>query len=138
MKSLFSRLSPIHVFLVLSVITLLGAFAISTFVYTQAQAASSTSPRLSVRFTCAQAVNHHAGRVCVQTQARAALTIKIRYCTNYYAVSKSLKGTQFADTRGNYIWTWIPDTKCSGAAVAYVTETYARHTLAVWKGFVVR
>jgi len=137
MKSLSSRLRPTHMFLVLFVITLLGAFAISTFVYTQAQA-SSASPRLSVRFTCAQAVNHHAGRICVQTQARAALTIKIRYCTNYYAVSKSLKGTQFADTRGNYIWTWKPDTKCSGAAVVYVTETYARHTLAVWKGFVVR
>ncbi len=66
------------------------------------------------------------------------MTIKIKYCTGYYATSKSLKGTQNADSHGNHIWTWIPDTKCKGTATAYVTETYERHMLSVSKNFSVK
>ncbi len=122
----------------LSLTTLLMVGTISTFVSTPVQAAASASPRLSVQFTCAQAVDLRSGRICVHTQPHAALAIKIRYCTNYYAVSRSLKGTQIADIRGNYTWTWVPNTKCRGAAIAYVTETYSRRTLNAWTRFVVR
>jgi hypothetical protein len=135
MSKLFASLRPKHLFLVVSLLTILLALLISSFVYTSAHAAA---PKLSVQFTCAQAVDHRSAKVCVHTQDRAALTIKVRYCTGYYATSKSLKGTQDADARGNHNWNWVPDTKCKGPATAYVTETYNRHTLSVSKNFSVK
>lgn len=136
MSKLFASLRPKHLFLVVSLVTVLLALLVSSFVYTSAHAAA---PRLSVQFTCAQAVDHRSGEVCVHTQDRAALTIKVwYYCSKHYATSKSLQGTQSADAHGNHIWSWVPDTKCKGAATAYVTETYDRHTLSVSKNFSVK
>jgi hypothetical protein len=135
MSKFIASLRPKHVFLVVSLLTILLALLISSFAYTSAHAAT---PKLSVQFTCAQAVDHRSGEVCVHTQDRAALTIKVRYCSKYYATSKSLKGTQYADARGNHNWNWVPDTKCKGTATAYVTETYEKHTLSVSKNFSVK
>jgi hypothetical protein len=136
MSKLFASLRPKHLFLVVSLVTVLLALLISSFVYTSAHAAT---PRLSMQFTCAQAVDHRSGAVCVHTQARAALTIKIwYYCSKHYATSKSLQGTQNADAHGNHTWSWVPDTKCKGPATAHVTEIYEKHTSTVSKGFSVK
>ncbi len=135
MSKLFASLRPKRLFLVVSLLTVLLALLISSFVYTSAHAAT---PKLTVQFTCAQAVDHRYGEVCVHTQDRAALTIKVRYCTGYYATSKSLKGTQIADAHGNHTWSWVPDTKCKGTATAYVTEIYEKHTSNVSKSFSVK
>jgi hypothetical protein len=85
--------------------------------------AASPSTSLSLTFTCAQAVDNVSGRVCVHTSASAALTIKVKYCSGYYATSASLKGTKHANTAGNYTWTWKPQTTCRGPATAYVTAS---------------
>jgi hypothetical protein len=130
-----ASLRPKQLFLVVSLVMILLALLVSSFVYTSAHAAA---PKLSVQFTCAQAVDHHSGKVCVHTQARAALTIKVRYCSKYYATSKSLKGTQDADAHGNHTWSWVPDTKCKGAATAYVTEIYEKHPSTFSKSFSVK
>ena len=108
----------------LVVVMIATAIISSTFVLAQPSYVHAASPKLSIQFTCANAVDNKKGNVCVHTQAKAALTIRIRYCTGYYAVSKSLKGTQSADTHGNHTWTWIPQTKCKGPATAYVNEKF--------------
>ncbi len=135
MPKTFTSMRPKHLFLAFSLLLVLLALLISGFILTPARAAA---PKLSLQFTCAQAVDHQSGKVCIHTQDGAALTIKVKYCTGYYAVSKSLKGTQKADSHGNYSWSWVPDTKCKGAATAYVTETYDKHTLSASKGFIVK
>ena len=111
----------------------IGTFALAQPTYTYA-----TAPKLSVQFTCAKAVDNKQGNVCVHTQAKAALTIRIKYCTGYYAVSKSLKGTQYADTRGNHTWTWTPQTKCKGPATAYVKEQFGNQSLNATDKFTVK
>ena len=110
-----------------------GSFAIAHPSYVHAAA-----PKLSVQFTCANAIDNKKGNVCVHTQAKAALTIRIKYCTGYYAVSKSLKGTQSADTRGNHTWTWTPQTKCKGPATAYVNEKFGGQSLNAVDKFTVK
>ena len=81
-------------------------------------------PQLFLSFTCAQAVDYSYGRVCVHSQPGAALTITVTYCTGYNAVSKSLQGTQYANSSGNYEWDWTPQTKCRGSATAYVQASW--------------
>ncbi|GAC1426006.1 MAG: hypothetical protein PVS3B3_00090 [Ktedonobacteraceae bacterium] len=107
------------------IIIMVGAIISSAFTLAQPHYVYAAAPKLSIQFTCANAVDYKQGKVCVHTQAKAALTIRIKYCTGYYAVSKSLKGTQYADTRGNHTWTWTPQTKCKGPAIAYVNEQFA-------------
>ena len=67
----------------------------STFVITRTTHAAT--PKLSIQFMCAQAVDYKQAQVCVYTQAKAALTSRVKYCSGYYAVSTSLKGTQYAN-----------------------------------------
>ncbi len=110
----------------------------STFVLTRSNYVHAAAPKLSVQFTCASAVDNKQGSVCVHTQAKAALTIQIKYCSGYYAVSKSLKGTQHADARGNYTWTWTPQTKCKGPATASVNEKFGGQSLNAVDKFTVK
>ena len=114
------------------------AATISTFTLTQSTFTYAAAPKLSIQFTCANAVDNKQGNVCVHTQAKAALTIRIKYCSGYYAVSKSLKGTQYADTRGNHTWTWTPQTKCKGTATAYVKEQFGSQSLNATDKFTVK
>jgi len=91
---------------------------------TQPKPTPTPVPHLTITFTCAQAVDYSSGSVCVHTLSGAALTIKVKYCSGYYATSASLQGTVSADGAGNYMWSWTPDTKCKGTATAYVTANW--------------
>ncbi len=119
-------------------VLVLVATTISSFVITRPNDAHATTPKLSIQFTCAQAVDYKLGQVCVHTQAKAALTIKVKYCSGYYATSKSLQGTQFADTKGNHSWSWVPQTKCRGTATAYVHEQFHGQPLNASTNFMVK
>ncbi len=129
---------PYKYYLVALFIVIVLVTVSSAFMFTQTSKAQATAPKLSIQFTCANAVDYKQGSVCVHTQARAALTIQIEYCTNHYAVSKSLQGTQYADTRGNHTWTWTPQTKCRGVATAYVNERFGGQSLHVADTFTVK
>ena len=123
---------------ILVVVAVVTAIISSTFALAQPSYVHAASPKLSIQFTCANAIDNKQGNVCVHTQAKAALTIRIKYCTGYYAVSKSLKGTQSADTHGNHTWTWIPQTKCKGPAAAYVNEKFGGQSLNAIDKFTVK
>jgi hypothetical protein len=110
----------------------------SAFMLAQPLQADAAVSKLTIQFTCAQAIDHRSGSVCVHTQAKAALTILIRYCTGAYATSGSLKGTQYADARGNHSWSWTPDTKCRGRAAVYVIEKLASKSISDLKFFNVK
>lgn len=127
-----------HYFAALTVLIVLVAATIGTFALVQPNYAHAAPAKLSVQFTCANAVDYKQGNVCVHTQVKATLTIRIKYCSGYYAVSKSLKGTQYADTRGNHRWTWTPQTKCRGAATAYINEQFGGRSLNAVDNFTVR
>jgi hypothetical protein len=101
---------------------------------------SPTSPTtsLTIQFTCAQAVDYQSGEVCVHTQAGAALSIIVTYCSGYTAVSSSLQGIAYADTSGNYTWTWTPETVCRGPATADVTASSAGQTVSQSDSFTVQ
>ena len=122
-------------FLLLSIATI--GFAASTLQLAPAHAAMSTS-KLTLSFTCASATDHKSGHVCVHTAAGAALTIKVRYCSGAYATSKSLKGTVHANSKGNYTWSWTPDTKCKGQATATVTDKWKGQSVTGSRKFVVK
>lgn len=80
-----------------------------------------TSAPAAVQITCAQAQNNVSGEVCVHTTPGAALTIAITYCNGLEAHNTDLQGTRYADSDGNYTWTWAPETTCLGTATAHVT-----------------
>jgi hypothetical protein len=82
------------------------------------------APSLALAFTCAVAVDYLYRNVCVQTQPGAALTITVTYCSGYHATSDSLQRTVYANGSGNYVWNWEPETKCRGAATAYVNASW--------------
>ena len=125
-----------------SLLTIMCIFALfsasSAFMLAQPLQVGATAPKLTIQFTCAQAIDHRSGSVCVHTQAKAALTIRIRYCTGAYATSYSLKGIHPADARGNHSWSWVPDTKCSGKATAYVVEKLGRQSFSASRIFIVK
>ncbi len=123
---------------ILFIVMMVVAIISSTFVLTRTNYVHAAAPKLSIQFTCASAVDYKQGSVCVHTQAKAALTIRIKYCSGYYAVSKSLKGTQYAAGNGNYTWTWVPETKCRGAATAYVNEKLGGQSLDAIDKFTVK
>lgn len=100
--------------------------------------ASTRTAALTIRFTCASAVDHRYGKICVHTTPGAALHITVKYCTGYRAVSRSLKGTEYANRYGNYTWWWTPDTKCHGWATAYVSATSHGHTVYASDRFIVK
>ena len=122
----------------LFVVIMVVAIISSTFTLSQTIYVHAVAPKLSIQFTCANAVDNKHGNICVHTQVKAALTIRVKYCTGYYAVSRSLKGTQYADAHGNHIWTWTPQTKCKGAATAYVNEQFGRQSLNAVHKFTVK
>ncbi len=122
----------------LGVFVVVAAIISSTFALAQTSYVHAAAPKLSIQFTCANAVDYKVGNACVHTQAKAALTIRIKYCSGYYAVSRSLKGTQYADTHGNHTWTWTPQTKCKGPATAYVNEQFGGQSLNATDRFTVK
>jgi hypothetical protein len=93
-----------------------------------ASTATSRSPSALVSqpfvtFTAAYAINHVQGVVSVHTLPGAALTINITYCDGQHATSPLLRGISYADSRGNYVWTWKPKASCTGLAAARVTAS---------------
>lgn len=96
-----------------------------------------TPAKLTIQFTCAHAVDHSSGSVCVHTLPGATLSITITYCSHHQATSNSLKGTHTADSSGNYTWTWTPDTTCKGTATAAVTASKNGQTVSGSKQFTV-
>jgi hypothetical protein len=103
--------------------------AVSVIAFPRAGAVHATpTTTFPLQFTCAKAVDYQFGKVCVHTNAGAALTIKVLYCSGFYAKSKSLQGTRTADASGNYTWRWIPQTSCRGPATATVTATWHGQT----------
>ena len=92
-------------------------------------------PSLVIAFTCAVAVDYSYGNVCVHTLSGAALTITVTYCSGYDATSSSLKGTEHANSAGNYEWSWVPETKCRGAATASVTAAWSGQNTSNSDGF---
>jgi FlaG/FlaF family flagellin (archaellin) len=120
-----------------------GALAVALLVgggaSTPTQAATTHgAPAFNVVFTCASAVDHASGQVCMHTNAGAALTISVRYCSGYLATSTSLKGTKYANSAGNASWWWKPDTKCRGTATATVRAIWHGKTIWRSKTFTVR
>ena len=103
-------------------VLILSIFVIGTF--THPSSTQAATPQLTIKFMCAQAVDYHYGTVCVHTQSQAALSITVKYCSGYIAVSRSLRGTRYASIQGNYSWQWRPETRCHGPAVAYVTAQW--------------
>jgi len=138
MSTMFSSPRFKRFMLTFALLFVLAGIAVSTFVFAQPSRTQAAAPVLSIQFTCAQAVDYRSGSVCVHTQAKAALTIKIRYCSGAYATSSSLKGTQYADTKGNHLWSWVPQTKCRGVATAYVTEILNGKSLSTSRNFSVK
>lgn len=88
------------------------------------QVPQQPSQTLTVTFTGESATVGDANSyVAVHTLPGAALTISVKYCSGRYATSESLKGTQYANAAGDNIWTWDPETTCTGTATAYVTAS---------------
>jgi hypothetical protein len=79
--------------------------------------------QLFVTITSAYATDYSSGSVSVHTLPGAALTISVQYCTGSYATTSKLQGTRYADSSGDYTWMWEPETKCKGAATAYVNAS---------------
>jgi hypothetical protein len=142
MKGFFMLLKSSLLRIKHSLFTIMCIFALfstsSAFMLAQPFQVDATASKLTIQFTCVQAIDHRSSSVCVHTQAKAALAIKIKYCTDAYATSYSLKGTRHANAQGNHIWRWTPDTKCRGKAVAYVIETLGRNSLEVSRIFIVK
>jgi len=84
---------------------------------------------LTIKFQCvgappnfgAAAQDHVAGLLCVHTQPDAKLSVRVVYCDGRAATNASLKGTNDANDKGDFLWYWTPKTKCIGMAHAFVT-----------------
>lgn len=97
-----------------------GAVHAST---TKSRSSSASASQPFVTFTAAYAVHHEQGVVSVHTLPGAALTINITYCSGQHATSPLLRGVSYADSSGNYVWTWKPKASCTGLAAARVTAS---------------
>ena len=105
-----------------------GAQAFGTALPGGSATQTATPPTASpaaIEITCAQAENNVSGEVCVHTTPGAALTISVTYCNGLEAHNTDLQGTRFADSDGNYTWTWVPETTCPGTATAHVSASGA-------------
>jgi hypothetical protein len=80
---------------------------------------------LPLTVTCAVAVDHASGRLCVRTVPGATLSVTIKYCAGFGPPDRnpSLTGAAKADALGNYVWTWAPNTTCRGGALAFITAS---------------
>lgn len=132
------RLQPRHYLMALCSILVVLIFAVSIITLPRPARAEAAPASLTLSFTCAQAVDYQYGKVCVHTQPGAALTIKVKYCSGFYATSKSLQGTKIANSSGNYTWHWVPETKCRGSATAYVTAKWNGQTVSKSDVFTVK
>jgi hypothetical protein len=101
---------------------------------TRAATVATKTPAFTFKFTCASAVDHVGGQVCVHTNAGATVSITVRYCTGHTAVSNSLKGAKHANSAGNASWWWKPDTKCRGNATATIKAIW--HGITYWRAIV--
>jgi hypothetical protein len=99
---------------------------------------TATHAPLSVKITCAQAVDYSSGKVCAHTAPGASLSITVTYCSGKVATSASLQGTRTANASGNYTWTWTPDTSCRGTATATVDASMDGETATDSMDFTVR
>ncbi len=138
MRQLQTRPQPRHYLMALCSVLVVLIFAASIITLPRPGRAEAAPASLTLTFTCAQAVDYQSGKVCVHTQPGAALTIKVKYCSGYYATSKSLQGTKIANSSGNYTWHWVPETKCRGSATAYVTAKWNGQTVSKSDVFTVK
>ncbi len=84
---------------------------------------SVSSSQPFITFTAAYATHRVLGVVSVHTLPRATLTISITYCRGQHATSPALRGASYANSNGDYIWTWKPKVSCTGLATARVTAS---------------
>lgn len=80
-----------------------------------------TAASTAIEITCADAINNISGEVCVHTTPGAAISISVTYCNGLEARNTDLQGTRYADSDGNYTWSWVPETTCPGTANIHVT-----------------
>lgn len=96
---------------------------------------STPNQTLTLTITCASGAIRGTGKVCVQTQPSAALSISVRYCDGNDA--KGLRGAATADSSGAYTWTWPVRTSCAGAATATVTAQWRGKTVKASQTFTI-
>ena len=75
----------------------------------------SSTQQLSVSIS--STATQDSSSINVHTLPGAAITIELAYCGH------SSQETKYADSTGNYILNWKPDTKCGGMATATVTAS---------------
>lgn len=96
---------------------------------------SAPSAALTLSITCASGSARGTGKVCVQTQPSAALSISVKYCDGSSA--KGLHGGATADSSGAYTWTWPVRSACVGAATATVTAQWQGQKVTQTKTFTI-
>jgi hypothetical protein len=74
----------------------------------------SASPSPSLWFSCAVAVQHQAGELCVRGPSGASVSIEVTYCDGSQVKSPVLR-TQI---EREYRWIWQVGTSCRGQAKA--------------------
>lgn len=105
--------------------TPLGGVATRAPTGTSRTTSPSVAAPLPLTVTCAVAVDHASGRLCVRTVPGATLSVTIKYCAGFGPPDRnpSLTGAAKADALGNYVWTWAPNTTCRGGAMAFITAS---------------
>lgn len=74
----------------------------------------------SISFTCAVAVNHQAGEVCVKGASGAMVSIEIQYCDGSQVSSPTIRD----QVEGEYRWIWHVETSCRGQVKAMATARW--------------
>lgn len=88
-----------------------------------------TSVPLYVTFSAASATELVNATVSVNTLPKATLRIQVIWCTGKIVSNAALKGSFLADAAGNYSWTWVPKSLCTGQATATVTANLNGQTV---------
>ena len=103
--------------------TPLGGVATRAPTGTSRTTSPSVAAPLPLTVTCAVAVDHASGRLCVRTVPGATLSVTKKYCAGFGPpdCNPSVTGAAKADALGNYVWTWAPNTTCRGGAMAFIT-----------------
>jgi hypothetical protein len=74
----------------------------------------------SISFTCAVAVNHQVGEVCIKGASGAAVIIEIDYCDGSQISSPAIRD----QVDGEYRWIWQVETSCEGQIRATATASW--------------
>ncbi len=74
----------------------------------------------SISFTCAVAVNHQVGEVCIKGASGAVVTIEIQYCDGSLVSSPTIRD----QVDGEYRWIWHVETSCRGQVRATATASW--------------